>query len=175
MTTDERPVSFEQFVTVRWAALYRTAYLLTRHGAGAEDLVQAALVKAYAAWGRVLRADSPEAYVRRMLINEFLSGRRRRQLERDRRHLIATDSASPEPTHETAVLDRVGLCAHVCALPPRQRAVVVLRYYEDYSERQIADVLGCSPGTVKSQAAAALRTLQARIGTAPDAEEGKLR
>ncbi len=158
---EDDAVTFEEFVTTRWSALYRTAYLLTGQRLDAEDVVQATLIKAYAAWGRVRRAGRLEAYVHRMLVNEFLSGSRRRK--RAREYAERQEPVAPVPTHEAAVLDRVPLWGHVVGLPPRQRAVVVLRFYEDLSEKQVAEVLGCAPGTVKSQTSAALRSLQARL------------
>jgi RNA polymerase sigma-70 factor (sigma-E family) len=165
-------VTFEQFVTARWSALYRTAYLLTGQRLDAEEAVQATLVKAYASWSRIRRVEVPDAYVHRMLVNEFLSGTRRQKRARD--YAARQQPVAPMPTHEAAVLDRVGVWEHVMALPPRQRAVIVLRFYEDLSERRIAEVLGCAPGTVKSQTSAALRSLQTRIGAGLD-EEGTLR
>ena len=165
-------VTFEQFVTVRWSALYRTAYLLTGQRADAEDVVQTTLVKAYSSWSRIRRADAPDAYVRRMLVNEFLSATRRRK--RARQYAETQPPGPPVPTHEAGVLDRTVVWQEVVSLPPRQRAVVVLRFYEDLSEKQIAQVLGCAPGTVKSQTAAALRSLQGRIGPEWD-QKGTLR
>jgi DNA-directed RNA polymerase specialized sigma24 family protein len=128
--------SYDEFVATRWTPLYRTAYLLTGSHADAEDLAQTALVKAYLSWSKVTGAASPDAYVRRILTNAFLSGRRPLRVTRE----------------------------HLAALPPRQRAVVVLRYYEDLSEQQIADALGCSTGTVKSTASDALKNLKRLIG-----------
>ena len=165
-------VTFEQFVSVRWTAFYRTAYLLTGQRADAEDVVQATLVKAYASWSRIRRAEVPDAYVRRMLVNEFLSATRRRK--RAREHAGAQPPGPPVPTHEAAVLDRAVVWQEVVSLPPRQRAVIVLRFYEDLSEKQIAQALGCAPGTVKSQISTALRSLQNRIGPEWD-QEGTLR
>ncbi len=164
----EPAVGFEQLVATRWAALYRTAYLLTGQQGDAEDVLQSTLVKAFGSWRKVARAESPEAYVRRMLVNEFISTQRRRR--RAREHTARQRPAEPAPAHEESVADRVDLWPQVRALAPRQRAVVVLRYYEDLSERQIAETLGCSVGTVKSQAAQALRTLRARLRMGADAE-----
>ncbi len=159
---EDDAVTFEEFVSTRWSALYRTAYLLTGQRLDAEDVVQATLVKAYASWGRVRRAGKLEAYVHRMLVNEFLSGARRRR--RAREYVERQQPMAPVSSHEAEVVDRVQLWEHVVGLPPRQRAVVVLRFYEDLSEKQVAEVLGCAPGTVKSQTSAALRSLQARLG-----------
>jgi RNA polymerase sigma-70 factor (sigma-E family) len=139
--------------------LFRTALLLSGHPAEAEDLAQATLVKVFAAWSKVRRADSPDAYVRRMLVNELASDRRRGA----RRAAVVTP-----PVADTLPLDdpsqRLDLWRQVLALPPRQRAVLVLRFYEDLTEADTAHVLGVSIGTVKSQAHDDLRTLRTRLG-----------
>jgi RNA polymerase sigma-70 factor (sigma-E family) len=158
--------TFEEYAGSAWPSLYRYAYLLTGNHADAEDLAQQTLLKAYAAWSRVEASDSPTAYLRRTLTNTYLSQRRpqKRRLE------VLTD-APPElrPAPEGGPEDRMVLWPHVRSLPPRQRAVVVLRYYEQLSEQEIADVLGCSRGTVKSTAHHALNTLRAALDT--DGEE----
>ncbi|MFC7501442.1 SigE family RNA polymerase sigma factor [Nocardioides sp. GCM10030258] len=150
--------SFEEYVTARWAALYCTAHLLTGDRTAAEDLLQTTLIKVLAQWPRVRRADSPDAYVRKMLLNEMLGERRKSGRRAQKAHLVPV----PDPPADPAVASstRLDLWAQVQVLPPRQRAVLVLRYYEDLSEAQIADVLGVSTGTVKSQASLALRTLR---------------
>jgi len=159
--------SFAEYVTARWAALLRVAHLLTGDSSSAEDLVQATLVKVYVAWARVARADSVDAYVRKMLLNEFLGQERRSARRAAKAPLVVlsalTTVAPPDPAE-----DRLDLWAAVRGLPPRQRAVLVLRYYEDLTEAEIAHVLGISAGTVKSQAHAALRTLRGRLD--PDSE-----
>ena len=153
------PASYEEYVAARWPTLYRTAYLMTGNHADAEDLVQTALVKAYAAWSKVVAADSADAYVRKILTNTFLSGRRPLRVTRER----LVDRMPEVPMTVPGAEDRLSIWPHVSSLPPRQRAVVVLRYYEDLSEQQIADALGCSPGTVKSNASLALKSLKARM------------
>jgi len=153
--------TYEEYVAARWTALYRTAYLLTANHADAEDLAQAALVKAYLSWSKVVSAASPDAYVRRILTNVFLSERRRLRHSRERIVEQTPDLGVPGPTGE----DRLVLWPQIAALSPRQRAVVVLRYYEDLTEQQIADTLGCSPGTVKSTASDALKALRTRVDT----------
>ena len=159
---DDDGGSFESFVAARSAALYRTAFLLTGQGADAEDLLQVTLVKLYVAWRRASAADSTEAYARRILANAFVSSRRPRRLTAER--LVEAPPDRPAPTVDLdGVDDRLSVWAQVVALPPRQRAVVVLRYYEDLSEAEIAEALGCSRGTVKSTASAALRALRGRI------------
>jgi RNA polymerase sigma-70 factor (sigma-E family) len=164
--TDLPAPSYEEYVGARWTTLYRTAYLLAGNHADAEDLAQAALVKAYLSWPKVTAASSPDAYVRRILTNVFLSARRPLRVTRER--LVDRPPEIAEPAGDEH--DRMVLWPHVAALPPRQRAVIVLRYYEDLTEQQIADTLGCSPGTVKSTASDALRTLRSRIGS----KEGEL-
>jgi RNA polymerase sigma-70 factor (sigma-E family) len=154
---------FTEFVGARWASLYRLAYLLAGSPTGAEDLLQTTLEKAYMNWARIGRMEYAEAYVRRMLANTLVSGRRRAWIgERPRGELPETAGDSPE----LPVLDRSLLWPLVCALPARQRAVIVLRYYEDLSEAQIADVLGCAPGTVKSQSSAAIGALRRALAAA---------
>lgn len=144
---------FEEFVAARRAALLRTAFLLTGQHDDAEDLVQVALVKAVPRWARI--ADDPEPYVRRILVNENISRWRGR---RWREHATGTVPDRPAPG---ADLDgREVLRAALQQLAPRQRAVIVLRYYEDLTERQTADLLGIRPGTVKSQARDALARLR---------------
>jgi RNA polymerase sigma-70 factor (sigma-E family) len=157
--TDLAPPSYEEYAGARWTSLYRTAYLLTGNHADAEDLAQATLVKAYLAWPKVAAASSPDAYVRRILTNAFVSSRRPLRVTRERLVDRAPEVDVPA-AHDD---DRLVLWPHVSALPPRQRAVIVLRYYEDLSEQQIADALGCSPGTVKSTASDALKALRSRI------------
>ncbi len=151
---------FAEFVAARWGALYRLAYLLAASPTGAEDLLQTTLEKAYMNWARIGRMEYAEAYVRRMLANQMVSNRRRawhRERTSDRLPEVAGDSV------EMPVLDRSLLWPLVCALPDRQRAVIVLRYYEDLSEAQIAEVLGCAPGTVKSQSSAAITALRRAV------------
>ncbi|MER5928896.1 SigE family RNA polymerase sigma factor [Streptomyces sp. NPDC002054] len=164
----EQEAQFQSFVSARWTHLVRTAYLLTGNPHDAEDLTQTALAKAYRSWRRVSRSDNPEAYVRRMLVtcnsDRF---RKRRVPER----LTATPPDTSVPDSGVAWADeRNALMTALAGLPARQRAVVVLRYWEDLSEAEVADALGCSPGTVKSQASKALAKLRAHPGLAQVAE-----
>ncbi|MFC4783935.1 SigE family RNA polymerase sigma factor [Nocardioides sp. MAHUQ-72] len=153
--------TFEEYAASAWPSLYRYAYLLAGNHADAEDIAQQTLMKAYRSWSRVQASDSPTAYLRRMLTNTYLSFRR----PRGRRLELLT--APPEELHAPAggPEDRMVLWPHVRSLPPRQRAVIVLRYYEDLSEQEIADALGCSRGNVKSTAHHALKSLRAAIGS----------
>ena len=156
---DVGSLGYDEFVAARWTSLYRTAYLLTANHADAEDLAQTALVKAYLSWSKVAGAASPDAYVRRILTNAFLSGRRPLRVSRERLVDQPPEPATVGPPPD----DRLVLWPHIAALSPRQRAVVVLRFYEDLSEHQIAETLGCSPGTVKSTASDALKILRSRM------------
>lgn len=153
------PPTFEQFVTARWASLVRTGHLLTGGSDSGADLVQDTLTKAYLRWDRVSRADVPEAYVRTMMFHAFIDERRvdRRRSAKDRL-LVVRDEPSCAP--DTA--ERLDLWQLLATLPPRERAVLVLRYYEDLKEMEIASVLGISTGSVKSYAHSALRKLRER-------------
>jgi RNA polymerase sigma-70 factor (sigma-E family) len=155
---------FDELFAVAWPRLLRTTYAVTGDRQLAEDALQTAFAKAYAAWPRVSRADDPIAYVRRIALHAAIAQQRKASVRRE-----TTLPALPEGragSGEEALLQRDEVWAAIAALPARQRAVVVLRYYEDLSEREIADALGCRPGTVKSQASAALSTLRARLGDA---------
>ncbi|MHA6761184.1 SigE family RNA polymerase sigma factor [Streptacidiphilus sp. PAMC 29251] len=154
---EERDDEFHQFVTVAWPRLLRTAFLLAGERHTAEDLVQTTLERAFVAWWRVSRADDPDAYVRRILVNEHARRFRRRLRE----HLV---TSVPERAAEGGfgrVDDRTALLAALAGLPPRQRQAVVLRYWEDLSESQVAAAMGCSVGTVKSQASKGVAKLRA--------------
>ena len=146
---------FDEFVATRSAALLRTAYLLTGDHGLAEDLLQTALAKCWFAWERI--DGSPEPYVRRVLATTYATWWRRRwRGERPTGEL--PDRGDPAAT--APVDDRDALWRALDTLPRRQRAVVVLRYYEDLSEAETAAALGISTGTVKSQAAKALAALR---------------
>ncbi|MFF4396739.1 SigE family RNA polymerase sigma factor [Streptomyces sp. NPDC001480] len=169
----EQEAQYEEFVRARWSRLVRTAYLLTGDAHHAEDLTQTALAKAYRSWRRVSRSDNPEAYVRRMLVTCNSDRFRKRRVTE------ALTAAPPETTRRDDAVSRVdergALVGALAELPPRQRAVVVLRYWEDLSEAEVAEALGCSPGTVKSQASKALAKLRRHPGLLPAAraEEGE--
>ena len=159
---------YVDFVVERYSSLYRTAHQMTGSRETAEDVVQAALVRAFVHWNKVRAASSPSAYVRRMVVNEVISLSRRRWtreivLEDTDRLLSARVQVSPED----AVVDRIDMAAALDSLTPRQRAVVVLRYYEGLSEVEIAELLGIRPGSVKGHARAALAALAAGRGLEP--------
>ncbi|MFF4882837.1 SigE family RNA polymerase sigma factor [Streptomyces nigra] len=154
----ELEAQFQEFVRARWSHLVRTAYLLTGDAHHAEDLTQTALAKAYRAWRRVSRADSPEAYVRRMLVS-CNSDRFRKRRVRESLTDALPDRAGRDEGY-AGVDERGALLGALAQLPPRQRAVVVMRYWEDLSEAEVAELLGCSVGTVKSQASKGLAKLR---------------
>jgi RNA polymerase sigma-70 factor (sigma-E family) len=154
MSTDE---DFAEFVAARWGSLYRLAYLLAASPTGAEDLLQTTLEKAYVNWGHISGMEYAEAYVRRMLANTMVSSLRRAWIREQPWGEPPETAGDPA---EVLVVDRHLLWPLVCALPDRQRAVIVLRYYEDFSEAQIAEVPGCAAGTVKSQSSAAIGALR---------------
>jgi len=161
---------FDDVYAAWWPRLVRTAYAVSGDLGVAEDAVQTAFAKAYRSWRRISRLDAPTAYLRRMVVNEVLNDRR---LAR-RRHEV-TSAEPPErvgPGGPDDALAHDELWRAVTTLPPRQRAVLVLRYYEDLSEQQIAEALGCRPGTVKSQASAALAALRTRVDRPMRAGEG---
>ncbi|MFH8241303.1 MULTISPECIES: SigE family RNA polymerase sigma factor [unclassified Streptomyces] len=149
---------FTAFASAYWSRLVRTAYMLTGDFHEAEDLVQTTLIKVYARWGRVRREDA-DAYVRRALVNNNRSRHRRRRVA----HLLTPLLPDrPQRSRETERLEeRDVLMEALAELPERQRAVVVLRYWEDLGADEVARTLGCSPGTVKSQASRALAKLRA--------------
>jgi RNA polymerase sigma-70 factor, ECF subfamily len=160
---DSMERDFHEFVASRSGALLRTAYLLAGDWATAEDLLQTALTKTYLAWKRLGHIDAVEPYARRVLVNTATSWWRRRwHGERPTESL--PEQAGPDLIQEQ--LERDVLWRHVKALPARQRAVLVLRFYEDLSEAQTAALLDISPGTVKSQTSRALGTLRKRLAAA---------
>ncbi|SCF18334.1 RNA polymerase sigma-70 factor, sigma-E family [Micromonospora haikouensis] len=160
--------SFREFVEIRYADLLRTAYLLTGSRHAAEDLVQSALIRVMRRWRHV---DNPVAYVRRIMVNErvslwhrfgsreFLAG------VTGAWRLHAGQSRGPDVADDVVLRDEV--LTALLGLPPRMRAVLVLRYWEDLPEAQIAEALRCSVGTVKSQASRGLARLRAVLPASP--------
>jgi RNA polymerase sigma-70 factor (sigma-E family) len=154
---DSAPAGFVDFVVARGSALHRTAVLLTRQEQAAQDLVQIALAKAWQSWARI--DGNPEAYVRAIMVNEFASGWRRRW----RSELPTADLPELPRVDDDdgdAVSTRQSLMAALATLPARQRAVVVLRFFHDYTEAATAEAMGTSVGTVKSQTFKALAALR---------------
>lgn len=164
---DERArEEFRGYVAARSPALLRTAYLLTGNRTDAEDLLQTALAKTYLAWGRIREREAVDGYVRRVMVNTQTSWWRRRKVA----EYPTTDL--PERTDPRSATDDLALhdalWSALAALPARQRAMVVLRYYEDLSEAETAQVLGVSVGTVKSTTSRALVKLRDSSGLRDD-------
>lgn len=153
--------AFDDLVDTRTPGLLRTAYLLTGDWATAEDLLQTALVKTWFQWDRVRDKDAAEAYVRQVMTRTFATWWRRKW-----RGEVATDVLPERPgyDHYADVDQRHALRRALAELPPRQRAIVVLRFYEDLPEAEVASLLGCSVGTVKSTASRALVRLRGLVG-----------
>jgi len=153
--------SFDDWVAARGPSLLRFAFVVTGSQHAAEDAVQDALARACERWSRVARTADPDSYVRRMVVNAHISRWRRTRRESPVEVVLATD---PQPDHA----DRLGTGDEVWAvcrdLPPRQRAAVVLRFYEDLDYPEIAAVLGCSEVTVRSHIHRALAALRTRLG-----------
>ncbi len=160
MRRHQRDREFEEFVTAAWPRLRRAAYLLCHDTHEAEDLVQTVLASSYAHWGQV-RRDNAFAYVRRALVNAYIDTRRRRPVP------VPTDPDRTVPP-DHSVEDRSELTELLAPLSPRERSIIVLRYYLDAPEAEVAERLGVSTGTVKSTASRALARLRAT--TTPEGE-----
>lgn len=150
---------FSDFMTGRWPGLVRLGYALTGDLQFAEDLAQTAFARAYASWGRVRRADDPDAYLRRIVVNANRSRFRKLRVPEVLTAALPELAAGFDDADQRSRRD--ALVAALLQLPHGQRAVVVLRYWLDMSETEAAALLGCSVGNVKSQAARALAKLRA--------------
>ncbi|MFI7705694.1 SigE family RNA polymerase sigma factor [Nonomuraea sp. NPDC049480] len=147
---------FREFVLARQQALMRTAYLLMGDAHLAEDLLQSVLTKVVGHWPKLSRDGNPEAYTRKALVNQYISWRRRPRPE-----LPSADPPERSASYDEATLDRIVLRQALAKLTRKQRAVIVLRFWEDLTEAQTAEALGCSIGNVKSQTHHALARLRA--------------
>jgi RNA polymerase sigma-70 factor (sigma-E family) len=165
-------MTFEEFADTRLPAVLRFAGVLTGDRGLAEDVVQEVLIRAHARWRKISRLDHPESYIRKMIVNEFISSKRRTwrfiptgtrpegtRPEGTRPDLGDQDAADHAAHHA----ERAALLAEIGKLPRRQRAVLVLRYYEGLSDPEIAAVLGCAAGTVRGYASRALATLRVEM------------
>jgi RNA polymerase sigma-70 factor (sigma-E family) len=154
---------FDEFVALRLGSLLRFAMVITCDRHVAEDVVQDVLVRAYGRWHRLTVMEHPEAYLKRMIVNEYLSWRRRS------RRLLPLDAAvlvpmlTPTPDHAGHCGEHAALIGRVAALPPRQRTVIALRFFDDRSDAEIADLLNCSESTVRSTASRALAALRVTL------------
>jgi RNA polymerase sigma-70 factor (sigma-E family) len=155
-------MTFEEFAATRMPAVLRFAAVLAGDRAIAEDVAQEVLVRAYSRWDKIGCLDQPEFYVRKMILNEFLSWRRR-SLRQVPAGSAAGEPASTAPDHAQLYTERQALLAELGKLPRRQRAVLVLRYYEDRDDAEIAELLGCTPGTVRGYASRGLAALRVEL------------
>jgi RNA polymerase sigma-70 factor (sigma-E family) len=163
-----RDAEYTEYVAARLSSLRRLAAVLCDDWQRADDLVQAALVKLYVHWGRVRVASHADAYARAVLVREFIHERRSSWAKRVSLSGGVADTPAAAVDHDAAL----DLRAAVAALPARQRATLVLRFYCDLNVDQSAEILGCSPGTVKSQTARALDAVRRTLGYAPGADPG---
>jgi RNA polymerase sigma-70 factor (sigma-E family) len=163
-----RGVTFEEFVSARLGALVRYATVVTWDPHLAEDITQDVLVRVHAKWSRIGALDAPEQYIKRMVVNDFLSWRRRRAAR--------VVPLSPEllgqvmragPDSATQTDERDAMQRLIAALPRQQRAAIALRFYEDLPDEEIAEYLGCRPVTVRTHIARALATLRAALPSSP--------
>ena len=159
-------MTFEEFVVTKLPPMLRFAAVLTGERSLAEDVVQEVLIRTHARWMKIGALDRPELYVRKMVVNEYLSWRRRcGRIVPAGRGTEVDDRRSPD--HAVEYAERDALLAELGKLPRRQRAVLVLRYYEGLSDREIAEALGCSPGSVRGYASRALATLRVQVLEGP--------
>lgn len=156
MTSAEEFIEFAAAVSPR---LRRTAFLLCGDWHIAEDLVQTTLAKVFGSWRRISRQDAADAYATRTLLNTYLADRRRKRVAE-----VLTDKLPEHPAEAQAPEIRMVVLGALATLPPKARAVVVLRYWADMSVAQVAALLGCSPGNVKSQSARSLDKLRPLLG-----------
>jgi RNA polymerase sigma-70 factor (sigma-E family) len=173
MGAQDKDAAFEAYMAARQPSLLRTAYLLSGDRHTAEDLVQTALAKLYLSWDKVERRELLDGYVRRIIVNEHNSLWRRAWKRREHSTDVVPDHRAVQDRHDDG--QSAALWEFVQTLPRKQRAVIVLRYYEDLSEAETAELLGISVGTVKSQASRALAAMRSRVHDhpvlAPDREE----
>ncbi|MFI9008477.1 SigE family RNA polymerase sigma factor [Actinosynnema sp. NPDC053489] len=164
------PDDYDQFVTDRLDRLLRYATALTCDKHLAQDIVQDVLLRARQRWARIGAVDAPYPYVKRMVTNDYLSWRRRRAARDVSATHAALDAVAPavaDPAVRHA--ERDAMRARIAVLPRRQRAALVLRYYEDSTDAEIAEVLGCTEGTVRSHISRALHTLRVAENTPSEA------
>jgi RNA polymerase sigma-70 factor (sigma-E family) len=160
-----RDLEFEAWLVAREPALQRTAHLLTGDVHSAQDLVQNTLAKLYLSWDRIQDRGSVDAYARRILVNEQRTAWRRPVRRREQVTDVVPDRPAPYEEYDG---HRDAVWRFVCSLPPKQRAVVVLRFYEQLTEPEIAELMGISLGTVKSQSSRALAALRAQVAAHPE-------
>ena len=162
----DRDEEFAEYYAARGSHMRKTAYLLCGDWDLAQDLTQTAFVKLYQVWWRVSRKDVLDKYTRQVLLRTFLD-ERRRPWRRER--TSGDDVVLDRPVHDPVVTDRIALWAALEAVPRRQRATLVCRFWLDLSVEETADALGCGTGTVKSQTARGLVALRVALSPVPEA------
>ncbi len=162
MAAQRDSAAFVEFAQARSPALFRAAYLMVGERGLAEDLLQEALTKTYVAWPRLRDVGNAEAYTRKAITTTAISWWRRKSWQRE----VPRDDLPDQRVEEQGALvdERDWLWTELQMLAPRQRAAIVLRYYEDLTEAQTAEAMGCSVGTVKSQVSDGLNRLRSRVG-----------
>jgi RNA polymerase sigma-70 factor (sigma-E family) len=163
-------LTFEEFAAAKQAGLIRFGYLLLRDHQLAQDLAQEGLARLHSRWPQVVPDGHPDAYVRKVMVNQLLTWRRRRGWS-ERPIADVRDSARPDPT--AAIGERAEMWAMIGELPMRQRAVIVLRYYEDLDDAAIGAVLGCTSSTVATHANRALARLRSVAVAAEPSFQGE--
>lgn len=160
------PPTFRDFVVERLAALLRHATAMTCDPHLAQDVVQEVLIRAQRDWDRIAALDKPDAYLRKMVVNEYLSWRRRRA-NRDLAvsHPLLIQLGAAVEDHAASLAERDAMRVRIARLSRRQRAAIVLRYYENMADPEIAEVMGCSTATVRSHISHALAALRAQETT----------
>ena len=151
-------MEFEEYASARGQDLVRLGFTVSGDYQRAEDLAQIALMQAFRTWRRVRRADDPHNYVRRILVNSYLSMTRRRSFSEAPAAELDIDRTVPDPA--TGIVNSDDLWRALATLSARERVVLVLRYYQDMDDRTIADVLGIKPSTVRATASRALASLR---------------
>jgi RNA polymerase sigma-70 factor (sigma-E family) len=154
-------MTFDEFAQTRLPALLAFATVLTGQRATAEDITQEVLIRAHGRWDQIAPLDRPELYVRKMVLNEFLSWRRRSWRTVPAANPIPAQD--PANDHAASYDEHAAMLAQISKLPGRQRAVLALRYYEDRSDAEIAELLGCAPATVRAYASRALAALRVEL------------
>jgi RNA polymerase sigma-70 factor (sigma-E family) len=166
-------MTFEQFACTRVGALLRMANAICRDASLAEDLVQDVLIKVQLRWEQISGLDIPDAYIRRMLVNEYLTLRRKAARTIPR---AVIEPSEQEPDHAQAYAERDALQREIAQLPPQQQIVLALRYHGGLSDAEIASAMGCRVGTVRGYASRALRSLRVQLtGSTPTQMEGRAR
>jgi RNA polymerase sigma-70 factor (sigma-E family) len=161
-------VTFDEWTHTGLTPLLRFATVLCGSGHLAEDVVQDVAIKAQRNWGRIEAATSPDAYLRRMVVNEYLAWRRKWSRYVPRAEIIPSEQVAD---HADLTADRDQLLGELAKLPRRQRAVLVLRYYGGLTDHEIAETIGCSDGTVRAHASRALAALRIELKSSPLTEE----